>query len=99
MDKTEWILCPLCRNKTRNRVREDTVLRKYIRDFHMPEFKLQACRRSDTGHRKTGQRLQGGQSIPDFTRSYGFRQDIYDVAKSKKYSVNTGIFCYSKSTV
>ena len=25
-----------------------------------------------------GQRLQGGQPIPDFTRGYGFRQDIYD---------------------
>ena len=26
MDKTEWILCPLCGSKTRNKVREDTVL-------------------------------------------------------------------------
>ena len=25
------------------------------------------------GHRRTGQRLQGGQSISDFTRGYGFR--------------------------
>ena len=29
MDKTEWILCPLCGNKTRNKVREDTVLINY----------------------------------------------------------------------
>ena len=29
MDKTEWILCPLCGNKTRNKVREDTVLKNY----------------------------------------------------------------------
>ena len=29
MKKTEWILCPLCGNKTRNRVREDTVLINY----------------------------------------------------------------------
>ena len=27
MDKTEWILCHLCGNKTSNKVREDTVLK------------------------------------------------------------------------
>ena len=27
--KTEWILCPVCGNKTRNRIREDTVLKNY----------------------------------------------------------------------
>lgn len=25
----EWILCPICGNKTRDRMREDTVLRNY----------------------------------------------------------------------
>lgn len=25
----EWILCPICGNKTRDRIREDTVLRNY----------------------------------------------------------------------
>lgn len=25
----EWILCPICRSKTRNRIREDTVLKNY----------------------------------------------------------------------
>lgn len=25
----EWILCPICGNKTRNRIREDTVLKNY----------------------------------------------------------------------
>ena len=29
MGKVEWILCPLCGNKTRNKVREDTVLKNY----------------------------------------------------------------------
>ena len=29
MKQTEWILCPLCRSKTRNKVREDTVLINY----------------------------------------------------------------------
>lgn len=24
--KTNWILCPICGSKTRNRIREDTVL-------------------------------------------------------------------------
>lgn len=26
MVKIEWILCPVCGNKTRNQIREDTVL-------------------------------------------------------------------------
>lgn len=26
MAKMEWILCPVCGNKTRNQIREDTVL-------------------------------------------------------------------------
>jgi len=26
MDKTQWIRCPVCGSKTRNKVREDTVL-------------------------------------------------------------------------
>ena len=29
MEKTEWILCPVCGNKTRDRIREDTVLKNY----------------------------------------------------------------------
>ena len=28
MKKTEWIRCPVCGNKTRDRIREDTVLKK-----------------------------------------------------------------------
>lgn len=27
--KSEWILCPVCKNKTRNRIREDTVLKNF----------------------------------------------------------------------
>ena len=26
---SEWIICPICGNKTRDRVREDTVLKNY----------------------------------------------------------------------
>lgn len=29
MMKQEWILCPVCGNKTRDRIREGTVLRNY----------------------------------------------------------------------
>lgn len=29
MRNVEWILCPVCGNKTRNRIREDTVLKNY----------------------------------------------------------------------
>lgn len=29
MKKTEWLLCPLCKSKTRDRIREDTVLKNY----------------------------------------------------------------------
>jgi len=26
MDKTKWIICPICKNKTRVKIREDTEL-------------------------------------------------------------------------
>lgn len=29
MDKSRWIICPVCGSKTRNRLREDTVLKNY----------------------------------------------------------------------
>ncbi len=28
-DNLEWILCPICGNKTRDRIREDTILENY----------------------------------------------------------------------
>ena len=27
--KTEWVKCPVCGNKTRNKIRQDTVLKKF----------------------------------------------------------------------
>ncbi|MBO5372281.1 MAG: cysteine-rich KTR domain-containing protein [Lachnospiraceae bacterium] len=27
--RTEWVKCPICGNKTRNKVRQDTILKKY----------------------------------------------------------------------
>ena len=29
MNNLYWIHCPVCRNKTRDRIREDTVLKNY----------------------------------------------------------------------
>ncbi|MDO4168288.1 MAG: cysteine-rich KTR domain-containing protein [Lachnospiraceae bacterium] len=29
MEKTKWIYCPICGSKTRNKMREDTVLKKF----------------------------------------------------------------------
>ena len=29
MDRTEWLLCPTCKGKTRDRIREDTILINY----------------------------------------------------------------------
>ena len=29
MKKVEWILCPICTNKTRIRIREDTILENF----------------------------------------------------------------------
>lgn len=29
MEQTEWIHCPVCKNKTRNKIRKDTVLINY----------------------------------------------------------------------
>jgi len=27
--RTEWVKCPVCGNKTRNKIRKDTVLKQY----------------------------------------------------------------------
>ena len=29
MNRTEWIICPVCKNKTRVKIREDTELIKF----------------------------------------------------------------------
>ena len=29
MIRTEWVHCPVCKNKTRDRIRDDTVLKYY----------------------------------------------------------------------
>lgn len=30
MEKTEFIRCPVCGNKTRDKIREDTVLKNFL---------------------------------------------------------------------
>lgn len=40
MEKVEWILCPVCGNKTRSKIREDTVLKDY--PLYCPKCK-QGC--------------------------------------------------------
>ena len=40
MNKTEWILCPICGNKTRTMIREDTELRNFL--LYCPKCKKEA---------------------------------------------------------
>lgn len=37
MDRTEWLLCPTCKGKTRDRIREDTILINY--PLYCPKYK------------------------------------------------------------
>ena len=37
--RTEWLLCPLCSSKTRDRVREDNILINY--PLYSPKIKLE----------------------------------------------------------
>jgi len=30
MDDIEWLLCPVCQNKTRTKIRKDTELKNYL---------------------------------------------------------------------
>jgi len=40
MDRTEWILCPVCGNKTRDRIRTDTILKNY--PLYCPKYKRES---------------------------------------------------------
>lgn len=57
MQNTEWLLCPTCGGKTRDRIREDTVLKNYplycpkCKQEHLIEaekFKVTVIRGPDT---------------------------------------------------
>lgn len=49
MDKTEWIRCPVCGSKTRDRLREDTVLKNY--PLYCPKCKGTICNRHQRARR------------------------------------------------
>ena len=54
MEKTEFIRCPICGNKTRDKVREDTILKNF--PLFCPKCKSECL--IDAGVRKErGQRL------------------------------------------
>lgn len=36
-ENMKWLLCPLCGNKTRNRIREDTILKNY--PLYCPKYR------------------------------------------------------------
>lgn len=40
MSNTEWILCPVCGKKTRDKIREDTVLEKF--PLFCPKYKKES---------------------------------------------------------
>ena len=40
MDKTEWITCPICKNKTRVKIREDRELKNF--PLFCPKYKQES---------------------------------------------------------
>lgn len=51
--KTAWILCPVCGNKTRDRLREDTVLKNdplYCSKCKQETSKKNPCQHKGTSH-------------------------------------------------
>lgn len=44
MEKTEWIRCPICGNKTHDRLREDTILINY--PLYCPKCKQESLIRA-----------------------------------------------------
>ena len=40
MDKTKWILCPVCGNKTRLKIREDTELKNHLDNTEPKDLQL-----------------------------------------------------------
>lgn len=58
----EWVRCPVCGAKTRDRIREDTILKNY--PLYCPKFKQETGPRSilwtkkveSAGHEKKGRR-------------------------------------------
>ena len=51
MSKVEWICCPICKAKTRNRIREDTEIKNFP-----PRAMKRITKRTDYIARTTGER-------------------------------------------
>ncbi|WP_322202588.1 cysteine-rich KTR domain-containing protein [Acutalibacter sp. M00204] len=50
--KTEWVRCPACGSKTRNRIREDTILKNY--PLYCPKCRQEnRCPQNDVGQAET----------------------------------------------
>ncbi len=49
MQQTEWVYCPVCGNKTRDRIREDTVLINY--PLYCPKCKRKSLIQAKQLHR------------------------------------------------
>lgn len=48
MIKADWIFCPICGNKTRDRIREDTVLKNY--PLYCPKCKQESLIEAENLH-------------------------------------------------
>jgi len=48
MDKVDWILCPVCGNKTRNKIREDTELKNF--PLYCPKCKYESLIQANNLH-------------------------------------------------
>ncbi|MDO4321633.1 MAG: cysteine-rich KTR domain-containing protein [Lachnospiraceae bacterium] len=54
--QTEWILCSVCGNKTRDRLREDTVLKNYL--LYCPKCKQESLIEAKDLHVTVVKRLE-----------------------------------------
>lgn len=54
--QTEWILCPVCSNKTRDRLREATVLKNY--PLYCPKCKQESLIEAKDLHVTVVKRLE-----------------------------------------
>ena len=66
-EKTEWIRCPVCGNKTRDRIREDTVLKNY--PLYCPKCKQESLNRSQKSTNNSNQKSQTHRRRADNTEN------------------------------
>ena len=66
MPKTEWLLCPTCGGKTRDRIREDTILINY--PLYCPKCKQKHLIAAKNYRVKQKIRIRGGKSMKEVKR-------------------------------